>query len=83
MSFEDLPCQDFVELATEYLEGTLTTEQRMVVELHLAFCEPCVDYLEQMRAAIRVTGTLREDDVPSDVTQPLVAAFRELHGDSS
>jgi predicted anti-sigma-YlaC factor YlaD len=83
MSFEDLPCQDFVELATEYLEGTLTTEQRMVVELHLAFCSPCVDYLEQMRAAIRVTGTLREDDVPSAVIQPLVAAFRELHGDSS
>jgi predicted anti-sigma-YlaC factor YlaD len=83
MSFEDLPCQDFVELATDYLEGALTTEQRMVVELHLSFCEPCVDYLEQMRAAIRVTGTLREGDVPSGVMKPLVAAFRELHGDSS
>jgi hypothetical protein len=83
MSFEDLPCQDFVELATDYLEGALSAEQRLVVELHLAFCHPCSDYLEQMRAVIRATGTLHEENVPDAVTQPLVDAFRELHGGST
>lgn len=82
MSYEDLPCRDFVELATDYLEGALTVEQRLVVERHLAFCHPCIDYLEQIRAAIRAAGRLREEDVPEPVMEPLVEAFRELTGDS-
>jgi anti-sigma factor RsiW len=83
MSYEDLPCRDFVELATEYLEGALSVEQRLVVERHLAFCDPCVDYLEQMRASIRAVGALREEDVPQPVMESLVEAFRELRGSSA
>jgi anti-sigma factor RsiW len=67
-----------VELATDYLEGALSVEQRLVVERHLAFCHPCIDYLEQMQAAIRAAGTLREEDVPEPVMESLVDAFREL-----
>jgi anti-sigma factor RsiW len=78
MSYEDLPCRDFVELATDYLEGALPVHRRLVVERHLAFCSPCVDYLEQMRAVIRATGALHEDDVPAPVMESLVAAFKEL-----
>jgi anti-sigma factor RsiW len=78
MSYEDLPCRDFVELATDYLEGALTVGQRLVVERHLAFCRPCVDYLEQMRAVIRATGALRADDVPEPVMESLVEAFKTL-----
>jgi predicted anti-sigma-YlaC factor YlaD len=82
MSYEDLPCRDFVELATDYLEGALPLEQRVVVERHLAFCHPCIDYLEQMRAAIRATGTLQEKDVPEPVVESLMHAFRALSDDS-
>lgn len=78
MSFGDLPCVDFVELATEYLEGALSVEQRLVMERHLAFCSPCVDYIDQMRATIAATG-LREQDVPEPLIEPLMAAFRELN----
>ena len=81
MSYEDLPCSDFVELATDYLEGSLTIEQRLVVERHLAFCAPCVDYLDQMRAVIETTGALREQDVPESVMESLMDAFRALHGE--
>ena len=66
MSYEDLPCADFVELATEYLEGALPIEQRLIVERHLAFCTPCVDYLEQMRA--------------EPVMDSLIDAFRAISG---
>ncbi|MGH2872471.1 MAG: anti-sigma factor family protein [Solirubrobacteraceae bacterium] len=69
---------DFVELATEYLEGALSVEQRLVMERHLAFCSPCMDYLEQMRATIAATGGLRAQDVPEPVIEPLMAAFRAL-----
>jgi anti-sigma factor RsiW len=83
MSYEDLPCVDFVELATEYLEGSLPVDQRVIVERHLAFCSPCVDYLEQMRVVIRTTGALREDDVPKPVMDSLMEAFRAISGEPS
>lgn len=78
MSLGDLPCVDFVELATEYLEGALSVEERLVIERHLAFCSPCVDYIEQMRATVAATGGLCEHEVPEPVIEPLVAAFRSL-----
>lgn len=78
MSYEDLPCVNFVELATEYLEGALPVDQRLIMERHLAFCSPCVDYLEQMRTVIRVTGELREEDVPEPVMESLLSAFRDI-----
>ncbi|MGA2928195.1 MAG: zf-HC2 domain-containing protein [Solirubrobacteraceae bacterium] len=82
MTYEDLPCRDFVELATDYLEGALSAGQCLVVERHLAFCTPCVEYLEQMRATIRATGSLREEDVPEPVVESLVEAFRALRGEN-
>jgi predicted anti-sigma-YlaC factor YlaD len=82
MTYEDLPCRDFVELVTDYFEGSLSTEQRLVVELHLATCSPCVDYLDQLRTTLRVMGELRESDVPAPVMESLVDAFRELKGPS-
>jgi len=51
------------------------------VERHLAFCAPCVDYLDQMRAVIKTTGALREEDVPEPVMESLMDAFRALHGE--
>jgi anti-sigma factor RsiW len=83
VSYEDLPCVDFVELVTEYLEGSLPVTDRLAMERHLAFCSPCVDYLEQMRVTIAVTGTLREQDVPEEVIEPLMAAFRAASGDGA
>lgn len=78
MTYQDLPCRDFVELASDYLEAVLSAEQRLVVELHLAFCSPCVDYLDQMRATVAATGELHESDVPEPVMESLVQAFRAL-----
>jgi anti-sigma factor RsiW len=81
MSYEDLPCRDFVELVTDYLEGALPVPQRIVVERHLAFCRPCIDYLEQMQATIRATGALHEEDLPEPVLESLVEAFRQVSGE--
>ena len=81
MTYQDLPCRDFVELVTDYLDAALNSEQRLVVELHLAFCSPCVDYLDQMRATIAATGRLHESEVPEPVMESLVQAFRALRAD--
>jgi anti-sigma factor RsiW len=70
-------CQDLVELVTEYLEDALAPEDRAAVEAHLADCDGCTAYLEQMRTTIRLTGALTEEQVPREAREPLLRVFRE------
>jgi anti-sigma factor RsiW len=77
-SYEDLPCAEAVTMVTDYLEGALSAEQRAILERHLAICDPCITYLEQVRETIRLAGTLREEEVPPPVMNALLDALREI-----
>jgi anti-sigma factor RsiW len=71
-----VPCVEFVELVTDYLEGTLPARERRALEHHLSLCDPCVGYLEQMRETMRLSGALEAGDVPEDGVEDLMAVFR-------
>jgi predicted anti-sigma-YlaC factor YlaD len=74
----EIHCHQVVEIATDYLEGTLSPAHVKVVEQHLDLCEGCRNYLHQMRVTIAAVGSLREDDVPPEMRDRLLAAFRDL-----
>ncbi len=78
MAERDVSCQELVELITSYLDDALTTEERQHIERHLALCHGCRAYLGQMRATLRLVGTLSAEDIPDDLRQRLLAAFRGL-----
>ena len=46
---DPLVCREFVELVTAYLEGTLPEAERARMDAHLAECDGCTGYLEDMR----------------------------------
>jgi anti-sigma factor RsiW len=71
-------CIDLVELITEYLDGALAPEARDRVDEHLAGCDGCSAYLEQMRTTIRLTGMLTEDQVTAEARSALLEAFRTV-----
>jgi anti-sigma factor RsiW len=73
---EALSCQELVELVTAYLEGALTPEEHSGFEHHLASCDGCGVYVDQMQTTIRLAGRLTPDAVPPDAAQELLAAFR-------
>jgi len=78
----DLPCNLFVELVTDYLDGALPVGQRALVDAHLAICTGCATVLEQWRTVIALAGRLGEDDidrVDPVVRRALVDAFSRLH----
>jgi anti-sigma factor RsiW len=77
VSIPELTCKELVEVVTDYLEGSMPAERRLLFEEHLAFCDWCQTYLEQMRATIRLTGILREDDVRPEAREALLDAFRD------
>jgi len=72
----ELTCAEIVELVTDYLEERLSIRHTERFEEHLAFCDGCQGYLEQMRATIVAAGRLREDDLPSELQHRLLEAFR-------
>ncbi len=74
----DLACQEIVELVTEYVEGTMDAELRVAFEAHLAACDGCARYLEQIEAAIRVSGTVEPEALTDEFRAGLLAAFRGL-----
>jgi anti-sigma factor RsiW len=71
-----MKCRDVVELMTDYLEGALSAADVARFEEHIAGCDGCRAYLEQMRVTRRLTGRLADEPVPSALREELVAAFR-------
>ena len=57
---DEVTCQQFVELITDYLEGALPTRSLGLVEEHLVMCDWCVTYLAQMDATIASLASLRD-----------------------
>jgi anti-sigma factor RsiW len=78
---DPLVCREFVELVTSYLEGTLPEHDRVRMDAHLAECDGCAGYLEDMRTLV---GSLHEtpEPPPDEATRDaLLRAFRELRGE--
>ena len=77
---DPLVCREFVELVTDYLDGTLPDTERHRFEAHLAECDGCAGYLEDTR---RLIGSLQETTEPPadpDTRDALLRAFRDLRG---
>jgi len=69
-------CRQVVELMTDYLEGALSRVERARFEEHIAGCDGCRAYLQQLRTTRRVLGRLADEPVPAEVERDLLEAFR-------
>jgi hypothetical protein len=72
-----MSCKEFVELVTEYFEGTLADVDVQRFEQHIEECFWCGRYLEQMRVTITTVGRIEEDDISPDAKDALLHAFRD------
>jgi len=70
-------CNEIVEVVTAYLDGALKRRDRKAFERHLRKCDGCTNYVEQIRITIGTVGRVRADDLPQELREDLVAAFRE------
>ena len=75
---EPISCQEVVELVTDYLDGAMSPADVARFDHHLSLCEGCVFYVDQIRMTIAAVGRIGEDDVPPEVRDDLVAAFRDF-----
>jgi anti-sigma factor RsiW len=74
---DQLSCQELVELVTEYLDNALPPEERARFEAHIAECDDCTGYLDQIRVTIALTGTLVPEQLDPAAEAALLQAFRD------
>lgn len=75
-AIEPLSCQELVELATDYAENALSEHDRARFDDHLAACEGCRNYVEQLLSTVARVGRLRPEDLSPDAERALLGAFR-------
>jgi predicted anti-sigma-YlaC factor YlaD len=74
---EELDCGAAVDLVADHLEGATSFDQDRGLDLHLAGCDGCRDYLEQVRTMLRVVGRPVVDAVPPRTMAGLLRALRD------
>ena len=74
---EEIPCQQVVELISDYLEGALPARSRRRLEYHLAGCPHCTAYLAQMRVTLRLTGSLVPEDLSPEMQREFTDVYRK------
>jgi anti-sigma factor RsiW len=71
-----LNCNEFVELVTAYLEGQLDPDvERRFIE-HVAVCEGCSRYLDQIRHTVQTLCELPAESLTGEARDRLLDAFR-------
>jgi anti-sigma factor RsiW len=73
---DEVVCRELVELVTPYLEDALPPDERALVDQHLASCDGCEAYVQQVRLTIRAIGHVSEDAITSKTREDVLAIFR-------
>jgi anti-sigma factor RsiW len=73
-----MTCAEFVELVTDYLEGSLDAETEGRFALHVTQCPGCDIYLDQFRETIRLVGRIEPETVDPAALDRLLDAFQDF-----
>jgi hypothetical protein len=76
--FDDLVCQQAVELVTDYVENVMTSDERIRFERHLSTCAACTNYVEQVRSTAAALGHAQPEPPSAETRTALLEAFRDF-----
>jgi anti-sigma factor RsiW len=74
---DEVTCQEFVELITDYFEGALTPRTQGLVEEHLVMCDWCVTHAEQMQATVASLRGLQSEPSIGEPSAAVLAALQK------
>ncbi len=67
---------------TDYLDGRLVAADVRRLEVHLAGCPHCTEYLAQLRVTIDALGRVEPRDLSDEAVDELVHLYRSWLADS-
>ena len=70
-------CEQVTTLLIDYVAGDLDPATTLVLEQHVQNCPDCVAFLRTYRESIRLTRTLRYEDIPEELQDRVHAFLRQ------
>ncbi len=67
---------------SDYVDGSLSRRDRRRLERHLAECDACTAYLEQLRATIAASGVATPGDLSPEALDALTDLYRRFRDES-
>jgi anti-sigma factor RsiW len=78
---KEITCHQAVALVSDYLDGALSRRERRRLEHHLAGCDACSAYLDQMKVTIALSGSVSPEDLPEKALTDLMEVFENFQRD--
>jgi anti-sigma factor RsiW len=67
---------------SDYLDGSLSRRDRRRLDAHLALCDACTAYLEQLRVTIAASGVVSINELAPEVLDTLTELFERFRDES-
>jgi anti-sigma factor RsiW len=80
MTHRDVPCQELVELLTDYLDDVMSPDLRADVESHLADCPGCQNALQHLSRTVAALREVEVDQLDARIRGRLLDEFRTVTG---
>jgi anti-sigma factor RsiW len=72
-----ITCEQVTALLIDYVAGDLDPATSLVLEQHVQNCPDCIAFLRTYRESIRLSRTLRYEDIPAELQDRLHAFLRQ------
>jgi predicted anti-sigma-YlaC factor YlaD len=71
-----LKCSDVTELATDHMDGALSTRESLAVRLHLALCSFCRRHFRQLGQTVGLLNMLPLEQPAPGTEESIVAELK-------
>ena len=72
----EIECRQIAELLGDYLDGTLPSHTRQLIDFHIDGCPPCVAFINTYRGTMSATRNLADVAIPSELKKRLLAVLK-------
>lgn len=73
-----MACKQFIGIINRYIEGTITLEEKALLEEHVRDCADCKEELEELQGLVRTLNSMESVSLPTNFTPILIERIREL-----
>ena len=77
----EIECRQIAELLGDYLDGTLPSHLRQLIDFHIDDCPPCVAFVNTYRGTINAARKLSDVPIPSELKQRLLNVLKTRQPD--
>jgi hypothetical protein len=71
-----MECRQIAELLGDYIDGSLPSHLRELIDFHIDGCQPCVAFMNTYRSTITVTRSLAGTPIPPELKSRLLSVLR-------